>query len=87
MREELTYSELDLLEEIVLDARENGGICTLSDKELLSSTNVSERTYYRLLSSLEAKGIITRLTQSVGHYGKKRRITVNFSEGNAKYNT
>lgn len=87
MGEELSYSEVDLLEEIILDARENGGVCTLSDKELLSSTNVSERTYYRLLRSLEAKGIITRSTQSVGYYGKKRRIIVNFSEGDAKYNT
>lgn len=87
MGEELTYSEVDLLEEIILDAKQNGGICTLSDKELLSSTNVSERTYYRLLSSLESKGIITRSTQSVGHYGKKRRITVNFSRDDAKYST
>lgn len=85
--EELTYKEVDLLEEIILDAQVNNGECLLTDRELLSSINVSPRTYYRLLSNLEQKGIITRITQSIGHYGKKRRIKLNYSEGDFKYNT
>lgn len=84
---ELTYSEADLLQEIMLDAQSNNGECLLTDRELLSSMNVSKRTFYRMLSRLEHKGVITRLTESVGHYGKKRRIKVNFSEGDNKYNT
>jgi len=88
---ELTYNEFDLLTEIAMDANQNDGVCLLTDKELLSSINVSERTYYRLLNSLEDKGVISRNTQSIGHYGKKRTIKVFLDKESytqySKYNT
>jgi CTP-dependent riboflavin kinase len=88
---ELTYNEFDLLTEIAMDANQNDGECILTDKQLLSSMNVSERTYYRLLSSLEEKGIISRHTESIGHYGKKRKIKILLDKENyteySKYNT
>jgi CTP-dependent riboflavin kinase len=77
---EITRNEADLLHFIAEVALLNGGECELTDKELLGSMGVSERTYYRTLLSLENKDIITRHTQSVGFYGKKRKIILNIPE-------
>lgn len=85
---EITKNESDLLYLIAEVALPNNGQCELSDKELLSSMGVSERTYYRILRSLENKDVITRITKSVGHYGKKRKIILNLPDDYyTKYST
>jgi len=74
---ELNYNEAILLTEIATIAVENKGVCMVPDKELLQLVGISERTYYRTLSSLESKNVITRETKSIGHYGKERKIILN----------
>ena len=51
--------------------------CFASNFSLATTLNVSERTLYRILTRLENKNLIKRKTNSIGHYGKERTITVN----------
>lgn len=74
---ELNYNEAILLTEIATLAVENKGVCIAPDSEILEAVGLSERTYYRTLSSLEGKNVITRETKSIGHYGKERKIILN----------
>ena len=71
---ELTYNEATLLTEIATIAVNNNGECYATDNELLDLVNLSQRTYYRTLNSLENKNAIIRETKSLGHFGKQRKI-------------
>lgn len=85
---ELTLKEKDLLEEIARVCLANDGVCDIPDKAIMASQNVSERTYYRTLSSLEEKELIKRDTHSIGYYGKSRIITLLYPKGySTKYST
>ena len=51
--------------------------CFASNKTICKELNLSERTLYRILRSLEGEGLITRRTKSIGNDGKERRIFSN----------
>jgi len=44
---------------------------------LSSSLSIHDRTLYRMLNKLEELNYISRVTQSIGNYGKERRIYIN----------
>ena len=60
----------------LLDYRVEEGKFNLSNKEMVEVLNINDRTLYRVLKSLEGKGLIKRETVSVGNFGKARTIIV-----------
>jgi DNA-binding MarR family transcriptional regulator len=48
--------------------------CFASNLTICRELNLSERTLYRILSVLEGKNLIKRVTRSIGNDGKERRI-------------
>lgn len=58
------------------DYRAEEGKFNLTNKQIREVIDINDRTLYRVLSSLEAKGLIERQTVSVGNYGKERIIIV-----------
>lgn len=51
--------------------------CFASNNTMCKELSLSERTLYRILSNLEDKNLIKRVTKSIGHDGKERRIFSN----------
>lgn len=60
----------------VLSLSESKGFCYASNKHICDSLNIKDRTLYRVLSSLEQKEFIKRVTKSIGHDGKERKIYI-----------
>lgn len=74
VEDELSFTELAIL----------SYLASLSKKDYVYATNahlsatlkMNTRTIYRVLGNLEAKGLIKRVTKSIGKAGKQRRIYV-----------
>ena len=58
------------------DYRAEVGKFNLTNKEIREVIDINDRTLYRVLNSLEGKGLIARETVSIGNFGKQRVITV-----------
>jgi DNA-binding MarR family transcriptional regulator len=54
----------------------SNGFCYATNKQLCDTLNVKDRTMYRILFSLEQRGLIKRITKSIGNDGKQRRIFI-----------
>ncbi len=52
------------------------GYCYASNKSICSALKMNDRTLYRVLTKLEDKEYIKRVTKSVGNGGKERKIYV-----------
>jgi len=72
----LNIKEKALLSLIEMLAKEDG-YCLASNSTLSTEVNIHERTLYRILNRLEELHYIYRVTQSIGNYGKERRIYLN----------
>ena len=53
------------------------GFCYATNKHICESLNLTDRTLFRVLSNLEDKDFITRVTKSIGNDGKQRKIYIN----------
>lgn len=75
-----TDENLDLKESVVLSylaSMTKKEYCFASNDVISEACNISDRTVFRVLDSLERKNLIKRVTNSTGFYGKDRRIYVN----------
>ena len=53
------------------------GYCYATSKHICESLDIKDRTFYRILTRLEEKEFVTRVTKSVGNDGKERKIYIN----------
>ena len=51
---------------------ESGDGFILTNKDIREVIDINDRTLYRVLSSLESNGFISRTTCSIGNFGKQR---------------
>ena len=68
-KEEEVY---DYIEDTIVEQ----GIFILTNKDIREVISINDRTLYRVLNSLESKGHILRITDSIGNYGKQREIRI-----------
>jgi len=79
----LIMSDLDLnLQEnavfsYVCSLANKTGYCYATSKHICESLDIKDRTFYRILTRLEEKEFVTRVTKSVGNDGKERKIYIN----------
>lgn len=52
------------------------GFCYATNKSIIEELNIPHRSLCRVLDRLEALGLIKRVTNFVGHYGRERKIYV-----------
>ncbi len=76
MDRDLNIKEAMLLSLIQSLAKQKG-YCFATNEMLSESLGIHDRTLYRMLNRLEEGGHISRITQSIGNYGKERRIYIN----------
>ena len=50
--------------------------CYASNESICNKLKINDRTLYRILKKLENKKYIKRETNSIGNYGKQRRIYI-----------
>lgn len=79
VKKDITDMDLDLKESMLLSylaSLTKKDYCFASNDHLSSTLGINDRTLYRVMNSLEEKGLIKRVTKSTGRYGKDRRIYV-----------
>jgi DNA-binding MarR family transcriptional regulator len=72
---DLTHKEIMVLNYI--DSMCKNGVqeyCFASNKAICGSLNITQRTLYRILNTLEDRKLIRRVTKSIGNDGKIRKI-------------
>ena len=52
------------------------GYCYATNKSIIEELNIPHRSLCRVLDRLEELGLIKRVTQFAGHYGRTRKIYV-----------
>jgi DNA-binding MarR family transcriptional regulator len=52
------------------------GYCYATNKSIMEELNIPHRSLCRILDRLEELGLIQRVTQFAGHYGRTRKIYV-----------
>ena len=73
MIKDLNIKEVTLLS-LIQSLAKKKGYCFATNEMLSESLGIHDRTLYRMLNKLEEGGHISRVTQSIGNYGKERRI-------------
>ena len=73
MVKDLNIKEVTLLS-LIQSLAKKKGYCLATNEMLSESLGIHDRTLYRMLNKLEEGGHISRVTQSIGNYGKERRI-------------
>ena len=84
-----TDENLDLKESVVLSylaSLTKKEYCFASNEHISQACNISDRTVFRVLNSLEEMNLIKRVTKSTGFYGKDRKIYVNPTVKSAYHN-
>jgi len=76
MESNLNIKQVTLLSLIQSLAKQKG-YCYATNEMLSESLGIHDRTLYRMLNRLEELELITRVTHSIGNYGKERRIYIN----------
>ena len=76
MKGDLNIKEVTLLS-LIQSLAKKEGYCFARNEMLSSSLSIHDRTLYRMLNKLEELNYISRVTQSIGNYGKERRIYIN----------
>ena len=73
MVKDLNIKEVTLLS-LIQSLAKKKGYCFATNEMLSESLGIHDRTLYRMLNKLEEGGHISRVTQSIGNYGKESRI-------------
>ena len=76
MERNLNIKEVTLLS-LIQSLAKKKGYCFATNEVLSESLGIHDRTLYRMLNKLEEGEHITRITHSIGNYGKERRIYIN----------
>jgi len=74
VEDDLSFTELAVLSYLASMSKKDYVFAT--NKHLSETLKINNRTLYRVLSSLEKKDLIRRVTKSLGKIGKERRIYV-----------
>jgi DNA-binding MarR family transcriptional regulator len=74
VEDDLSFTELAVLSYLASMSKKDYVFAT--NKHLSKILKINNRTLYRVLSSLEEKDLIRRVTKSLGKIGKERRIYV-----------
>lgn len=67
----------NIILKLIESSVDSGKETEITNEDLIKQSGINDRAVFRALKNLEKKKIISRITKSTGHFGKKRIIKLN----------